>query len=330
MERFGLRNHAGPFDWYFSDFEPVLKVMEADFADFMAKENLLTDKNDSKVFYDKKYGFCYNHDVNCDLETEYPLIYQKYMRRVRRFRCDVQSPTCFIRAVRSEEEIRFIKENGDYIRRIIKRGNCENEVVFLLLSDMESLSEDCDFLWFRLGIKKYVGRRYEMRTMFESSSAFSKFCKESILSNDDMIHNIEYDRQHSSIEDKLSVFINRLSKENYNMIPVLEEYYPDIGRGIYLWGMGAYGVSMLQYLLRNGVKVKGIIDNDSKKIGTFYENIPVIALSEMKICSQNILISIESEQQIDEIMKQVSKRDMDITIYKLADFLDHPLILPVL
>lgn len=55
MGKCGLRSHAGPFDWYLSDFEPVLKMIETDFSDFMKKENLVVDNTDHTVFLDMKY-----------------------------------------------------------------------------------------------------------------------------------------------------------------------------------------------------------------------------------------------------------------------------------
>ena len=63
MSRYGLRSHSGPFDWFFSDFDSVLKVIETDFSDFMKKENLVPDKNNNKIFYDTKYRFSCNHYI---------------------------------------------------------------------------------------------------------------------------------------------------------------------------------------------------------------------------------------------------------------------------
>ncbi|MBD5523535.1 MAG: hypothetical protein HDR04_03790 [Lachnospiraceae bacterium] len=327
MGRCGLRKHSGPFDWYFSDLESVLKVMEKDFTDFMKKENLLVDKNDNTVFYDTKYGFCCNHDISFDFEKEYPLIYEKYMRRSERFLHDVQFPTCFIRAVRSEKEIQFIEENESYIYRIVKRGNSDNEIIFLLLKGMRNLSDKCKFQWFRLGITRYVGNIYEMRTMFESSESFLKYCRESILTEEVIKRNIEFDKEHLYISDKFNVFINRLAKENYNIIPILKDYYPGIDReGVFLWGMGTYGTLMVQYLLKNTIKVNGIIDNNPNKIGTCFAGIPIVAFSEIESDRPNIFISIKSEQSIDEIIEQISARYLDARVYKMADLFEHPII----
>jgi len=71
MARYGLRNHSGPFDWYFSDFDSILNLIETDFSDFMVKENLIVNSSNHKIFRDKKYGFVCQHDIDSDFETEY-------------------------------------------------------------------------------------------------------------------------------------------------------------------------------------------------------------------------------------------------------------------
>lgn len=182
MSRYGLRNHSGPFDWYFSDLKSVLNLMETDFYDFMAKKNLYIDANNPKIFHDKKYGFLCNHDIQNDFETEYEGIYQKYIRRAKKFMQDIKQPTLFIRAVRSEKEISYIEENREYIYKIIKGSNSGNEIIFLLLNTMRKLPDS--FLQFRMSIEQYPGQVFEMRTMFDSSEEFSQYCKKNILPTD--------------------------------------------------------------------------------------------------------------------------------------------------
>lgn len=236
MSRYGLRSHSGPFDWYYSKLDSVLKVMETDFQDFMKKENLLIDSKDYRVFHDIKYGFRFNHDVQNDFEIEYSMIYRKYMRRAEYFMASVQQPTCFIRTVRSEEEIKFIEENKDYIYKVIKRSNSNNEIIFLILRYMRELPNS--YIWFRLNIEQYVGRTYEMRHMFDSSEDFSEYCKKHILSDRNMKRNLKYDR----IYYKELEFMRKLSEADFDIGSIFKEFYPDIdeGGGIsmgsgYLW-----------------------------------------------------------------------------------------------
>ena len=225
MSRYGLRSHSGPFDWYHSNFDSVLKIMETDFQDFMKKENLLIDNEDHRIFYDIKYGFRFNHDVQNDFETEYLIIYQKYMRRAEYFMVSVQQPTCFIRTVRSEEEVKFIEKNRDYIYKVIKRNNSNNEIIFLILRNMRDLPDS--YIWFRLNIERYVGRHYEMRHMFDSSEDFSKYCKKYILSDKHIKRNLEYDIVcYRDLE-----YIHRIGEAYFDMGSIFKEFYPDIDEG---------------------------------------------------------------------------------------------------
>lgn len=327
MGRCGLRSHSGPFDWYFSDLESVLKVIETDFSDFMKKENLVVDNTDHTVFIDMKYGFRCIHDIHCDFETEYPSIYQKYMHRAEQFLQDTKRPTCFIRAVRSEEEIQFIEDRKEYIRETIKKRNPKNEIIFLLLKNMKGLSDSCTFRWFRLGITSYIGYPYEMRTMFESSMTFSSFCAKEIFSENILKRNKKFDREHMDMSKRMSVFVNQLDRGRCNIEQVIKEYWKKIEQGIYLWGAGRYGMIVLRYLLRNGIKVKGVIDNDPDKIGTLCENIPVRHYSIISEDCACILIAIGSAVSETEIKNQIVNKVPGSKVLGITDLVIHPLIL---
>lgn len=210
MEKHGLRSHSGPFDWYFSDFDSVLKVIETDFSDFMKKENLLISESNQKEFCDTKYGFRCGHDIHCNFEEEYPLIYEKYMRRAKQFMKDAQSPTCFIRTVKSNREIRFIKENKEYIYQVLRKGNADNEIIFLLRNGLAELPDD--FCWFRLNIDQYIGKTYEMRYMFESSKLLLEYCQK-ILPPEDVERNRRFDRKHLKLRTKFSILAGKLRHE---------------------------------------------------------------------------------------------------------------------
>lgn len=320
MSRYGLRSHSGPFDWYFSDFKSVLKVIETDFSDFMTKENLTVDSGDNRVFYDNKYGFWCNHDIRYDFEQEYDCIHQKYMRRARQFMQDIKQPTFFIRAVRSKEEILFIEENREYIYRIIKKENPNNEIAFLILNGMQKISDN--FLWFRLSIEKYVGNTYEMVMMFDSSSDFSEYCTKHILPEESIAQNKNYNKEHNKVKFGMGILVHSLDECSCDIVLTLREYYSTINQGIYLWGAGKYGTLLLKYLIQNGITVKGIIDNDLEKIGTLCENIPIIPFSKVEDDSQNIFITIESEEKVTEVQKQIYGTYPNIRILKLSDLID--------
>ena len=321
MSRYGLRRFSGPFDWYFSDFTSVLKVMETQFSDFMSKENLSVDTDNNRRFYDNKYGFYFPHEIQYDYEKEYDHIHQKYMRRAEQFMQDIKQPTFFIRAVRSNDEILFIKENREYIYRIIKKENPNNEIAFLILNGMQKLPNN--FLWFQLSIERYIGKTYEMRTMFDSSSDFSEYCTKYILPEENIVHNKEFDKEHHKTDIGKELLVYNLYKRSCSIVLALKEAYPNIdSEGIYLWGAGYYGQLVLQYLIKNGIPVNGIIDNATDKIGTLCEGVPIIPFSEIEDDRKNIFITIISDTEATEIQKQIFDTYPNVKILKLSYLCD--------
>lgn len=318
MNRYGLRNHSGPFDWYFSGLESVLKLMETDFYDFMAKENLFVDENDSTVFHDKKYGFACRHDIQNDFATEYEGIYQKYMRRAEQFMRDVRQPALFIRAVRSENEILYIEENREYIYEIIKRSNTGNEIIFLTLNTMKKLPDY--FLQFRLGMEGYIGKTFEMRTMFDTSEEFSEYCKKNILSSEQIDRNKRFDREHFGIDEKVLMLMDRA--DLFDMVSELKKFYSNMKRGLYLFGAGIYGELVSLHLVKKGITVKGIIDNDQEKQGSLCNGIPVISLLQIEYGHQNIFVTVR-DKRTEEIEKQLLEQCPDSTILTLRNIVEH-------
>lgn len=330
MGKCGLRSHSGPFDWYFSDLEPVLKTIETEFCDFMKRENLVVDHADQSVFIDTKYGFHCNHDITYDFDTEYPSIYQKYMRRAERFLRDTKYPTCFIRAVRSEEELQFIEGNEEYILKTIRKRNPENEIIFLLLKDMKSLPCNCIFQWFRLGIASYAGYPYDMRMMFESSKKFLGFCSKKILSEEAIACNKRFDRGRLDMGEKIGFLIERLGRGIGGIELVLKEYWKTIDCGIYLWGAGKYGKVVLRFMLDKGIKIKGVIDSDSGKIGTLCYGIQVGHFDNEIKNDAFILITIGSPVSENEVKRQLAGKISDSHILGLTDLVMHPVILDLI
>lgn len=122
-----------------------------------------------------------------------------------------------------------------------------------------------DFLWFRMDMEQYDGHVYEMRTMFDISEKFSKYCLHSILSQNAMERNRGFDKGKFSIDQNISLLSDHL--DNYDAASVLKNYYPDIDDGIYLFGAGEYGERFSRYLTTQKVRVKGNIDNSQDKHG---------------------------------------------------------------
>lgn len=313
MSKYGLRSCSGPFDWYFSDLESVLKVIETDFSDFMIRDNLYADENDPFVFHDKKYGFTCQHDIINNLDTDYVQIQEKYTRRAKRFMQDIKQPTIFIRAVRSEQEISFIKDNSAYIYNVIRRSNANNEIIFLVLNPMTSLPDN--FLWFRLGLSQYQHSLTEMKQMFDSSKQFAEFCKRNILPEDLIMQNKKYEGGHLRVNEQ--IFSLASHPDANNVAAAVKTFFSDLSCGMYLFGAGACGRILCRYLIDNGVNVKAVIDNNSKKQGSVCEGVPIISLLQIEGDHPNICISISDDQRVGVIQKQIMDQYPDADILTL-------------
>ena len=118
LQSHGLRDISGPFDWCQTHLEGVIHFLETEFEDFLARENCeFVARKDDKVFYDRKWGVLFPHEIRSDFEEEWVDVQGKYDRRVQRLReCLQKKRICFVRAVRTQDEIAYIVKK----QRIIK------------------------------------------------------------------------------------------------------------------------------------------------------------------------------------------------------------------
>jgi hypothetical protein len=86
-----LRALSGPFDWIFgSTFEKRFDIFLNKFENYFEKDDFeysrMDDNGKKDIYTNKLTGLSYNHDfdLNCDFETEYPAIRNKYDRRTSR------------------------------------------------------------------------------------------------------------------------------------------------------------------------------------------------------------------------------------------------------
>lgn len=97
------REFAFPFDWIKSDLKNIINCIQDNFTDFLElkflqkknysdnfpllnKEEILntTPTNTLRVI-NTKYNFHFVHEFQCDILSEYPIILEKYNRRIERF-----------------------------------------------------------------------------------------------------------------------------------------------------------------------------------------------------------------------------------------------------
>lgn len=147
MSKFGLRSWSGVFDWLVTgNLQWVLYYMEKDFEGFLEKENLEIFPDNPKRFKDTSNEFLFLHEEFL-IGEEYEKIKGKYKKRIEKFIYETTRNTCFLRAVTSNAEIDYIKSNADYIDKIIKKNNSNNEIVFLIKDGVEI--RDLPFRFFK-------------------------------------------------------------------------------------------------------------------------------------------------------------------------------------
>lgn len=311
LSMLGLRNFSGPFDWFFSDFDSVINQIDNEFIDFMKKENLEIVENKPTEFRDKKYNFYCNHDIKENFDIEYADIYDKYIKRAKRFIGSIKNPTCFFRAVRSEKEIEYIINNADYIESILKRYNSHNSIVYILLNNMSSLPNSLK--WFRLMSDQYLRGIYEMRNMFHQSTELLQFC-EALLKPEQIELNKKFDKQQNGQKSGaaevgyyISNDIDGIDKK------ILDMFNIQNSESFYIWGGGTYGIPLYRYLLKRNVKVKAIIDNRPKN--EFPGDICVISPNDVEPYSK-IFIAVANELSNFKIKEQVKNKKCHFLTYK--------------
>lgn len=101
LKKRGLRVTSGPFDWLTkADFETRIQLICQDFVDFLNKDDLQIREKPTHVVTDTacdsyentRTGFYFYHDfpAGVPLDESYPLVKEKYDRRIARFLKKVQ------------------------------------------------------------------------------------------------------------------------------------------------------------------------------------------------------------------------------------------------
>ncbi len=308
MSRLGLRGCSGPFDWYYSDFAPVLLCIENEFSDFFARENLEQYPKYPRTFIDKKYGFLSFHDIRTDLDEDYPVFCKRYNDRAQRFLEAVKKPTCFFRAVRNAAEVKYILDNKDYIENLLRRYNKENEVIYLLPKSLGLLPEE--FTSFSLNME-YKHDAYYIRALFDNNKELLDFCN-GLLPPEAIAANKAHD-DGANAACAAEVF-EMVARDEGNVDKrILRGLEANPDEEIYLWGGGYHGKSMYSYLTGKGVVINGIIDINADKKPD--DGIKYIKPSEVPEQSK-IFISIADGRTNDEIMAQMAEKQCKFLTFK--------------
>ena len=307
MGKHGLRSYSFPFDWITTyNFEGALYHIETDFQDFLRYENL--EQISANTFRDKKYDMAFPHDIKISLEQDYKEIVIKYQRRIERFRHSICNPVCFIRTVTGDVEAQYIQNNYVKINKIIKRGNSENEIIFLLLAGTKKIKgiPHC----YMSGIDKWRDDD-KIRDMFDLANPFLEYC---MLHLDGQAYkkNLEFDRRKfAGVEDakRLKEKVLELKKGNGYYRKQILYKIPEMQVGVIIWGAGFYGEEMAEVFRINHIPVKYYVDNDSKKWNTMLNGIPIVNPDKLKSAQGYVVITASKYE--DAIVRQLKELKND-------------------
>lgn len=319
MGKLGLRSFSGPFDWILSDYQQVLRMIETDFADLLMKDNLRLLADNPKAFEDTKYGFIYFHDIKVDFEREYEQIAEKYRRRCRQFMSASQNPTCYLRIVRSVNEIKYIEENQEYIERVIKKSNSLNQVFYLVIDGM-NFSTEIRSPYYKINVKDFNCDFFEGRDMFDTSYEWLKVCN-TLISKEKMKKNQEFD-ENSLSERKKSAFVIKYVKQGSELFYCTLNKLISLTEGLYIWGAGDYGIPVTKYLVSRGIKIPGVIDNNVHRQNTKICGINIISCEKIKR-NLPIFIAVGAKDKIDEIKNQIKTMDEKQQVITFLDIYDN-------
>jgi len=314
LSKLGLRSNSSPFDWCFSSYWAVLKQIENNFQDFMKKENLEIEKDNKRIFRDKKYGFYCNHDIKDDLDAEYNDIYKRYCRRVDAFRKAIVLPTVFFRCIRDQEEVGYINANWDYAEKLLKSFNTENRIIYLYHNGLKGVTDNVQSVC--LNIDQYIGKTYEMRHLFGKSEELLDLCA-GLLPIDLIQKNIEFDISQNA-QKAMVAYVNKCIEEHIDEVDelILKTIGISKDEGIYLWGAGTLGIPLAHYLKERDVIINGIVDN--KFYGKEIEGFNIISFEEVTD-EAKIFIAVSNKEANAEIEQQILAIHPEAVIVKYQD-----------
>ena len=180
IKSIGLRNASYPFDWIISKFDSVLFLLKNNFEDFLEEKYLKFDNKELKdtyivknVRYDIKFfhDFKKNHTVHEQLKE----VQEKYNRRINRLYENIKKPTLFIRYIKDEMELNYIRHNIGEIREYLRSFNENNEIVFICNSDLNKEDLIENIYWVQKDNNDLVNRHF-----LKNLKTLKKFIKENV------------------------------------------------------------------------------------------------------------------------------------------------------
>ena len=306
MSKLGIRSVSGPFDWYISNnFEKVLDCLENDFSNFLKKENIEL-KYGKTLILDNQYEFCMGHEIKFSFEEEYDSIYQKYMRRIDIFRSQIKQKTCFIRAVYNNDELAYIQYNTSRINSIIKKENKENEIIYILGTEIEG-GGNLSAPFYRSNSSYGARIKDELRKLFDSSEELVTF----ITSNYD-----ENKRYRNKVFDLQKE--NQMLAYRYGLMVKIDSIVMDkkIPEKMIIYGCGRVGKHFYQRI-KEKTDVLYFIDKDPKE--NFYEGKRVFRYGEKLDYQDKVPVIVTPCYEYNEIRKSLLIEYGEMKIIPMTD-----------
>ncbi len=325
MSKNGIRSISGPFDWYFSSFEGVLKCLDTDFECFLNMDNLVHEGG--KLFVDKHLGFRYPHEIKESLEHDFDTIKDKYCRRIERL-LEIEKSSegiCFLRAVRDEDELDFIVNNKKMIDSIIRKHNHNNDIVYLIPKHFldNNLISLKDMKYFILPVNCYYGILWEAaRGLFDRCDDLKEFIAEN-YDHDKQVLNIVFDRKNEEYRKRNdpSKWEARQLKSELQAARDLDDSYAKIRilssllskkliseklpKKVVIYGAGDLGKAICTLLEKEGVDVEVFIDAD----------VVIRSCMGRKVIRMGEMAGIEAEYVINTLITPVAQ-DINEEIHK--------------
>ena len=309
MEKYGLRDGSYPFGWVVSQLYGVFHFLENDFEDFLCRENL---SEDGKRFYDGKWRIHFFHDGSITAEGEYDNICEKYKHRIQRFRETVQEgKVCFVRAIIDQAEVCWIKENSEYILKIINKFP-ESEIVFLAHQGLGEM-KNFPFRLYMLNIYGWMtDTRYQLRSAFDTNEKFISYCQAN-YSEQKLLENKKFDEKKEvayaekenriSHEEREKFFLKiidgknrQIAVERSRVNRILEIINSDLKKlqkeeTIVIYGAGDIG-KLLADRICNQVDIKCFLDQ--KPYESNYHGVPILKPSEYEYDEKSLIVVVPS------------------------------------
>lgn len=136
LERFGLRDHSGPFDWQGTRLlQSRIECLKDSFVTFMKRLRVdeLYQRQVPSCYYMKNMGIFLVHDFNEweNINDQLPNVRRKYESRIKHFLKDISEPTLFMYYLCAEDDVSYINTNIHEILACVKSFNSNNDIVFI-------------------------------------------------------------------------------------------------------------------------------------------------------------------------------------------------------